>query len=90
MWSSRQPVVFSESGPSQKSGFGGRYFAVDFGVTDHASVASAFGIKAWRVSEPDRLKGVLKEALNHGGPTLVDVICQPLHEANAPVSEWVA
>ena len=74
----------------QKSGFGGRYFSVDFGVTDHASVASAFGIKAWRVSEPHRLQGVLREALSHGGPTLVDVICQPLHEAKAPVSEWVA
>jgi acetolactate synthase-1/2/3 large subunit len=28
--------------------------------------------------------------VEHGGPTLVDVICQPLHEARAPVSEWVA
>ena len=25
-----------------------------------------------------------------GEPTLVDIVCQPLHEANAPVSEWVA
>ena len=74
----------------QKSGFKERYFSVDFSETDHASVASAFGIKAWRVSEPEKLGKVLKEALSHGGPTLVDVICQPLHEAKAPVSEWVA
>ena len=26
----------------------------------------------------------------HGGPSLVDIVCQPLHEAKAPVSEWVA
>ena len=74
----------------QKSGFKERYFSVDFGVTDHAAVASAFGIKAWRVSDPQKLNGVLKEALAHGGPTLVDVVCQPLHEAKAPVSEWIA
>ena len=30
------------------------------------------------------------EALAHDGPTLVDIISQPLHEAAAPVSEWVA
>jgi acetolactate synthase-1/2/3 large subunit len=74
----------------QKSGYGGRYFSVDFGVTDHARVAEAFGISSWRVSNPMDLSSVMKKALNASGPTLVDVICQPLHEANAPVSEWVA
>jgi acetolactate synthase-1/2/3 large subunit len=74
----------------QKSGFGGRYFSVDFGVTDHAKVAEAFGLKAWRVTDPGQLTSALKAALAHGGPTLVDIVCQPLHEAKAPVSEWVA
>ena len=40
--------------------------------------------------DPARLDAVLKEALSHGAPTLVDIVCQPLHEARAPVSEWVA
>jgi acetolactate synthase-1/2/3 large subunit len=74
----------------QKSGFGQRYFSVDFGVTDHAKVAEAFGVKSWRVTQPDELSGVLKRALASDGPTLVDIVCQPLHEAKAPVSEWVA
>ncbi len=74
----------------QKTGYGQRYFSVDFGITDHAKVADAFGVKSWRVLEPAALAGVLKQALNHDGPTLVDVVCQPLHEAKAPVSEWVA
>ena len=74
----------------QKSGFGGRYFSVDFGVTDHAKVAEAFGLKAWRITDPRQLGPALKTALAHGGPTLVDIVCQPLHEAKAPVSEWVA
>ena len=29
----------------QKSGYGQRYFSVDFGVTDHAKVAEAYGVR---------------------------------------------
>ncbi len=74
----------------QKTGYGERYFSVDFGVTDHAKVADAFGVRAFRVVSPSELKPVLEKALAHDGPTLVDIVCQPLHEAKAPVSEWVA
>jgi acetolactate synthase I/II/III large subunit len=74
----------------QKSGYGERYFSVDFDSTDHAAVAAAFGVKSWRVTEPKKLGSVLKAALAYGGPSLVDIVCQPLHEAKAPVSEWVA
>jgi acetolactate synthase-1/2/3 large subunit len=74
----------------QRSGYGQRYFSVDFGATDHAAVAAAFGMKSWRVTDPRQLDGVLKQAFAAGEPTLVDIVCQPLHEASAPVSEWVA
>jgi acetolactate synthase I/II/III large subunit len=74
----------------QKTGYGQRYFSVDFSATDHAKVAEAFGVKSWRVADPSYLRGVFKEALSSSGPTLVDVVTQPLHEASAPVSEWVA
>ncbi len=74
----------------QKTGYERRYFSVDFGVTDHAKVAEAFGVKSWRVFEPAQLGKVLKEAISLAQPTLVDIVCQPLHEAKAPVSEWVA
>ena len=74
----------------QKTGFGGRYYSVDFDRTDHARVAEAFGFKAWRVEDPTTLRDTFKKAVEYGGPSLVDVICQPLHEARAPVSEWVA
>ncbi|MEO1491973.1 MAG: thiamine pyrophosphate-binding protein [Pseudomonadota bacterium] len=88
-------IVFSNSvfgwiKAGQKSGFGARYFSVDFNRTDHAAVAAAYGIKSWRVEDPGDLDRVLKEAINHDGPTLVDVIAQPLQDAAAPVSEWVA
>ena len=74
----------------QESGFEQRYYNVDFDRTDHAKVAEAFGVKSWTVTDPADLRGVLKQALAHDGPTLIDVISEPLHEAAAPVSEWVA
>jgi acetolactate synthase I/II/III large subunit len=74
----------------QKTGFGGRYFSVDFSRTDHARVAEAFGVKAWRVERPEQLKPALAAAAELGAPALVDVIAQPLQDARAPVSEWVA
>jgi len=74
----------------QKTGHGQRYFSVDFSATDHAAVASAYGMRSWRVTEPSQLQDVLKRALAAAEPTLVDIVCQPLHEASAPVSEWVA
>jgi acetolactate synthase-1/2/3 large subunit len=74
----------------QKTGYGERYFAVDFGVTDHAKVAEAYGVRSWKVEDPRELAGVLKQAIAFHGPALVEVVCQPLHEARAPVSEWVA
>ena len=74
----------------QKTGYQQRYFSVDFGVTDHARVAEAFGVRSFRVTDPGKLNEALKQALTYGGPTLVDIVCQPLHEAKAPVSEWVA
>jgi acetolactate synthase-1/2/3 large subunit len=74
----------------QKSGFGQRYFSVDFSRTDHARVAEAFGVKAFKAEQPEDLKPALAAAAELGAPALVDVITQPLHEAHAPVSEWVA
>ncbi len=74
----------------QKTGFDERYFSVDFNETNHAKVAEAYGVRAWRVTDPADLKSAIGQAVEHDGPALLDVVCQPLHEANAPVSEWVA
>ena len=74
----------------QKTGFDSRFFSVDFSRTDHARVAEAFGVRAWRVERPEALKPALAAAAEHGGPALVDIVTQPLQDARAPVSEWVA
>ena len=88
-------IVFSNSSfgwikAGQKTAFNERYYSVDFNRTDHAAVAAAFGIKSWKVEDPRKLKNILKIAVESNEPTLIDIISQPLHEANAPVSEWIA
>jgi acetolactate synthase-1/2/3 large subunit len=87
-------IVFSNSTfgwikASQKTGYGERYFSVDFGRTDHARVAEAFGVKAWRVENPADVDGAIRAALAHDGPALVDVISQPLQDSAVPVSQWM-
>ena len=83
-------AVFGWIKAGQKSGFGERYFSVDFTRTDHAAVAAAYGLKTWRVEAAADLTSALKSAIAHDGPTLVDIISQPLQDAAAPVSEWVS
>ncbi len=94
---SRAPItfiVFSNSNfgwikASQFADKDARYYNVDFNRTDHAAIAAAYGVKSWRVENPEDLEGVLKEAVEHDGPTLVDVVCQALEESNAPVRRWM-
>ena len=74
----------------QRHGYDSRFFATSFSRTDHARVAEGFGLTARTVTDPRNLGSTLQQALDHDGPTLIDVICQPLDETNAPVSEWVA
>ena len=74
----------------QNSGFGKRFYNVDFGRTDHAAVAAAFGVKSWRAGEPDGLAPSMKAAPAQGGASPARSLPPPLHEAAAPVSEWVA
>ena len=87
-------IVFSNSvygwiKASQKTGYGERYFSVDFNRTDHARVAEAFGVKAFRVQDPRDVESTLKAALMHDGPALVDVISQELQDTAVPVSQWM-
>jgi acetolactate synthase I/II/III large subunit len=87
-------IVFSNASfgwirASQHADKGARYYNVDFNRTDHAAVAAAYGVKSWRVEDPGDLDRVLREACAFDGPTLVDVLCQPLEETAAPVRRWM-
>lgn len=87
-------IVFSNASfgwikASQKDDKGARYHNVDFTRVDQAAVAAAYGVKSWKVENPDDLEGILRQAIAHDGPTLVDVITQPLEQSNAPVRRWM-
>jgi acetolactate synthase-1/2/3 large subunit len=69
---------------------GGKYYSVDFSRGDHARIAEAFGMSARRVESPADLPGALHAGLNSKGPFLLDIVIQPLEQARAPVSKWVA
>ena len=64
--------------------------SVDFTRTDHAKVAAAYGLKTWTVKKPKDLKKIILKALKQKNPCLIDIISQPLQDAKAPVSEWIA
>ena len=74
---------------SQRASYGKRYFSVDFRPTDHAAIARAYGIDAFRVEDPQALGPCLREALALNRPVLIDIRTQALEEAAAPVSQWV-
>lgn len=87
-------IVFSNAAfgwikASQFADKDARYYNVDFNRVDQAAVAAAYGVKSWRVENPEELEAVMKQALKHDGPTLIDIITQPLEEANAPVRRWM-
>jgi acetolactate synthase-1/2/3 large subunit len=69
---------------------GGKYYSVDFSPGDHARIAEAFGMRARRVESPSELTAALQEGLTSKGPFLLDIVTQPLEEARAPVSKWIA
>lgn len=87
-------IVFSNANfgwirASQHADKDARYYNVDFNRTDHAAIAAAYGVKSWRVENPGDLEKVLRAAIDHDGPTLIDVVCQNLEETNAPVRRWM-
>lgn len=87
-------IVFSNASfgwikASQERDVGARYYNVDFGRTDHAKIAEAYGVKSWRVTDPADLAQVMRKAIAFDGPTLIDIITQPLEETRAPVRRWM-
>ncbi|TKJ80317.1 acetolactate synthase [Pseudomonas sp. CFBP13509] len=48
-----------------------------FGPTDFASIAEAFGVKAYRVEKTSDFEAAFKDALSCGRPALIDVYTDP-------------
>ncbi|MGW7519945.1 pyruvate dehydrogenase [Streptomyces sp. NPDC054796] len=45
--------------------------------TDFAAIAEAAGAKGVRVEKPKQIRGALRDALQHKGPALVDIVTDP-------------
>jgi pyruvate dehydrogenase (quinone) len=62
----------------QISFLGNPEFAVDLQPIDFAGVAEACGATAFRLDNPEDCEGILRKALSHPGPALVEAVVDPL------------
>ena len=67
----------------QKELYGGRLYAVDYGVVDFAAIARGMGAWGEQVTHPGDLEAALKRALASNQPAVVDVAIDK--ETLAPV-----
>jgi acetolactate synthase-1/2/3 large subunit len=67
---------------------GGRFMSVDFTTGDMSAVASAFGIKSYRVNTTDELESALDTAFSHDGPVFLDVVSESEVAELPPVYSW--
>ena len=84
------PEVLGSQGSIRTPPVGEIQYGRRLGRSDHAAIARAYGMSASRVEDPADLAAAMREALTAPGPYLLDVVTQPLEEANAPVSKWIA
>jgi acetolactate synthase-1/2/3 large subunit len=57
--------------------FNGRRFNADFINPDYVKLAESMGAVGLRVEKPDEIEEIVKQALDNGRPTLVDVLIDP-------------
>ena len=67
----------------QVENFDGRAIASDLASPDFLKLADAYGVAAARANGPDELKQEIEKAIEHGGPTLIEV---PIGEVPSPWS----
>ena len=65
----------------QKDQYGGRVIASKLQNPDFVKLAESFGVNSGRAASPDELRGVLRTALAHNGPTLIEA---PVGQMNSP------
>ncbi len=61
----------------QEIHFPEKVIGTDLGQVDFAAIAEGLGANGKRVEEPDDFKKALKEAMNAGKPTVIEVITDP-------------
>lgn len=64
-------------------------YSVDFTKANGAEIASAFGLRSWRVRTLEEFETAFGQALAHDGPCFLDVIVESLAERVPPVFSWL-
>jgi acetolactate synthase-1/2/3 large subunit len=68
---------------------GGRYLSVDFSPdTDHAGIATGFGLRGLRIERPQDLGPALHEAVRSDRATFLDVVTESEETEIPPVHKW--
>ncbi len=66
-----------------------RYMSVDFSSdTDHAAIARGFGLSGVRIERPEDLGRAIREAIQSGKPTFIDVVTESEETELPPVDKW--
>lgn len=70
---------FSYGNPKmhQKRMYDGCYFGVDMGNPDFSLLGQSFGLYSQRVEVGGQIRDSLQRALNHKGPSLIEIIVDP-------------
>ena len=52
-------------------------------------MATAFGVKSYKIDDPERTTEILKEAIEYRGPVLIEVPVPDESELVPPVPRWI-
>lgn len=73
----------------QKFQRGGRYFSVDLDEPlDYVEIAQGFGLPGRKITDPADFSPALRQALDSGRPSFLEVATAPEHDAMPPVAAW--
>ena len=65
------------------------FFATNFGVVDYAGVAKAFGVKSYKIDDPEKITDILEEAIEYKGPVLIEMRVPDETELVPPIPRWI-
>ncbi len=69
--------------------YNARPFATDFGYVNYCKIAEGFGLRAFRLEDPDKIRETLGLAFEHQGPVLIEMPVKAEDELVPPVPRWI-
>lgn len=69
--------------------YNARPFATDFGYVDYCKVAEGFGLKTFKLTDPEKIRETLAQAFALVGPVLIEMPVRGEDELVPPVPRWI-